>query len=100
MKHQFIEPRWQKNSRKLTHLLDNLLHLAQSPDLNPIEQGWHELKKRVNSRTNISRNVEELCIALQDEWQKMDLFFINSLIESTPRCVEAVILARGGHTKY
>jgi hypothetical protein len=44
--------------------------------------------------------VDELGVALQGEWVKIDMDFINAMIESMPRCVKAVSGARRGSTKY
>jgi len=46
------------------------------------------------------RNVDELWTALQEEWEKIDMDFINSLVESMPDHVQAVKTAKGGNTRY
>jgi hypothetical protein len=48
----------------------------------------------------MSQNIDEMWIAIQEEWEKIDLGFVNNLIQSMPRCAMAVQEARGGHTKY
>ena len=75
-------------------------HLPQSPDLNPIEHVWKRLKTLVNKRRTHPKNVEELWVALQEEWLKIDIDFINALIDSMPRCAQAVYEACGRSTKY
>ena len=75
-------------------------HPAQSPDLNPIEHVWKYLKDQVNQRPTRPQNLDALWDALLEEWEKIDVGFINSLIESMPDRVEAVIDASGGSTKY
>jgi hypothetical protein len=54
----------------------------------------------VNKRLTRSKNAEELWVALQEEWVKIDIEFINSLIESMPRRAQAVYEVQGKSTKY
>jgi len=75
-------------------------HPPQSPDLNPIEHVWKKLKVLVNQRPTRPKTKDELWMALQEEWEKIDVGFINALIESMPRRVQAVYEARGLSTKY
>ena len=54
---------------------------SQSPDLNPIEYLWAELKKRVRARrpTNLTQ-LHQLC---QEEWAKIHLYLLcGSLLSS------------------
>jgi hypothetical protein len=75
-------------------------HTAQSPDMNPIEHVWKELKTRINNRPVRPTTLEDLWKALQEEWTKIDLDFINNLVDSMPNRVQAVLEAKGGATKY
>ena len=59
-------------------------HPAQSPDLNPIAHVWKYLKDQVNQRPTWPPNLDALWDALLEEWEKIDVGFINSLIESMP----------------
>jgi transposase len=83
-----------------THHIDSLPHPAQSPDLNPIEHVWKELKTRVNERLVHPRDLDELWTLLQEEWGKIGVNVINDLVSSMPDRVEAVYRAKGGATKY
>ena len=80
--------------------MESIPHPPQSPDLNPIEHVWKRLKVLVNKRPTRPRNLDELWLALQEEWLKIDIDFINSLIDSMPRRVKAVYKAKGLSTKY
>ena len=80
--------------------METFPHPAQSPDANPIEHVWKWLKVLVNKCPQHPRNLDELWLALQEEWEKIDLAFINSLVYSMPKCVQAVYSAKGGSTKY
>ncbi len=71
-----------------------------SPDMNPIEHVWNFLDRKVRSRPLLPRNAEELWLALEEEWYKLDIKFIQKLISSMPRRVAALQRARGGYTRY
>ena len=42
---------------------------AKSSDINPVENVWALLGDKVKKRDNPPRNLEELIVALQEEWQ-------------------------------
>jgi hypothetical protein len=65
--------------------IDVLLWAPSSPDLNIIEHVWHRLDRMVHARHPLPQNVEQLWVALQEEWAQMDEGFINHLYESMPR---------------
>lgn len=73
---------------------------SKSPDLNPIEHVWSRLKLKIRSRNNPVQTLEQLVVAIREEWEAIPQNFINSLIESMPRRCLAVITARGGPTRY
>ena len=73
---------------------------ACSPDMNPIEHAWDALGRAINERNNHPQNVQELAQALTEEWDALPLNTINNLVDSMPRRVEALVRARGGHTRY
>lgn len=50
---------------------------AWSPDLNPIEELWHDLKHRVYGRC--PRTMEQLEDAIKAEWNNTDLAFIRHI---------------------
>ena len=74
--------------------------MGQSPDLNPIENAWNELDRRLRSRTTSPKNLDELWEALCEEWDAIPTAFFDSLIQSMPRRVNAVIASKGAGTKY
>ena len=88
------------NDFRILNSMETLPHPPQSPDLNPIEHVWKKLKILVNERPTHPKNTEALWVALQEEWLKIDIDFINSLIESMPRRAEAVYEVKGRSTKY
>ena len=74
--------------------------MGQSHDLNPIENAWNELDRRLRSRTTSPKNLDELWEALCEEWDAIPTAFFDSLIQSMPRRVNAVIASKGAGTKY
>jgi len=71
---------------------------SQSPDLNPIENLWRDLKIAV-SKYKV-RNQEELWEITRREWASISIDRCRKLVESMPRRCEAVIKNRGHATKY
>jgi transposase len=72
----------------------------QSPDLNPIEHLWQHLKGRLSTYESEPSSISELWCRVESEWNKIPVQVCTELIESMPRRVDAVLKARGGHTKY
>jgi transposase len=102
MGHQLTAPSCSKAAHNFQsqNLLETFPHPPQSPDMNPIEHVWKQLKVLVNKHHICPQNVDLLWVALQDEWLKIDNDFINSLIDSMPHHVQALYCAHGGSTKY
>jgi transposase len=73
---------------------------ARSPDLNPIENVWDMLGRRVRGHPNRPNNLEELGELLVEIWNGLDQDDIRTLILSMNRRCEAVIRSRGGNTRY
>ena len=73
---------------------------ARSPDLNPIEHAWDMLQTAVSSRPVQPASVQELRQALLEEWDQISQYKIRRLISSMRRRCQAVIAARGHHTRY
>ncbi|KAG2456962.1 TCB1 transposase, partial [Polypterus senegalus] len=71
---------------------------SQSPDLNPIEMLWHDLKKAVHARK--PSNKAELQHVCKDEWAKIPPERCKRLIASYRKHLIAVIATKGGPTSY
>jgi hypothetical protein len=79
-----------------------------SPDLNPIEHIWWELKKRLfemfpdiacdKSESEHAR--QQLESALQATWDTLDKSQFDCLYKSMPSRIQACIAADGWHTRY
>ena len=73
---------------------------AQSSDINPIKHLYHHLKRRLAEYEIPPKGIFELWGRVEEEWNKIPSKVCQNLIESMSRCVEAVIKAKGGYTKY
>lgn len=73
---------------------------GNSPDLNPIENLWGVIKKRICSQTTNTK--QELISSIIRHWHRDATLLqtLTNLIESMPRRLQAVIDAKGGHTKF
>ena len=73
---------------------------AQSPDLNPIENMWAAVEVKIRSRNPQPSNIRELEIAVKEAWNAISPKVYRDLVRSMPYRIQAVIAAKGGHTKY
>lgn len=71
---------------------------AQSPDLNPIENLWRELKVRVHARR--PSNLQELEVFAKEEWAKIPQETCQKLTENYRRRLHAVIKQKGYAIDY
>ncbi len=71
---------------------------ANSPDLNPIENLWGIVKRKM--RDTRPNNPDDLKSALKATWASITHEQCHRLIASMPRRIDAVIRAKGGPTKY
>lgn len=69
-----------------------------SPDLNPIENYWAELKRQLDQQQ--IHGFQQLFETADQLFQGMHVEFIENLIGSMPRRMAEVIRNKGGHTKY
>jgi hypothetical protein len=73
---------------------------AMSPDLNPIEDIWDMLGRRIQALEHPVQNIRQLEAALHREWQQLSQQDTRRLSGGMRRRVEAVIQARGSYTRY
>lgn len=71
---------------------------SKSPDLNIIEDVWSRIKYQLRGR--VFADEEELWAEVQVQWNNIPQEFIDTLYNSLPNRMEAVLEADGGHTKY
>ena len=73
---------------------------AQSPDLNPIEHIWREVKNQLRKIPKKFTSKENLWDILQDIWNNIDQERCIELIETMPERINDIIRAKGGYTKW
>ncbi|GLB37419.1 putative DDE superfamily endonuclease [Lyophyllum shimeji] len=83
-----------------SHGIPLLFHPSGSPDLNPIEPVWHELKTRLRALAHRPTSVESLKQAVRQVWEDIPIEDIDKHIRRMPDRVEAVRAAHGGHTNF
>ncbi len=66
---------------------------ANSPDLNPIENLWGIVKRKM--RDTRPNNADDLKAAIKETWASIPPQQCHKLITSMPRRIEAVIKAKG-----
>lgn len=72
----------------------------QSPDLNPLENLWSGLKRRLNAYSAPPKGLNELWERVTEVWNSIDAETCKKLIESMPNRMKEVIKAKGRWTKY
>uniref|UniRef100_A0A4W5Q5D3 Tc1-like transposase DDE domain-containing protein n=1 Tax=Hucho hucho TaxID=62062 RepID=A0A4W5Q5D3_9TELE len=71
---------------------------SQSPDLNPIEHLWRDLKTAVHRLSPSKQTeLERIC---RVEWKKLPRYRCAKLVASYPGRLKASIAAKGASTKY
>ncbi len=71
---------------------------ANSPDLNPIENLWSIVKRKMRNKR--PKNADELKATVKETWASIPPQQCHKLITSMPCRIEAVIKAKGAPTKY
>ncbi len=71
---------------------------SKSPDLNPIEHLWRDLKMAVHQR--LPSNLTELERICKEEWQRIPKSRCEKLVASLPKRLMAVLNQKGASTKY
>ncbi len=71
---------------------------SQSPDLNPIEHLWRDLKMALHQRlpSNLTER-ERIC---KEEWQRIPKSRCEKLVASFPKRLMSVLNPKGASTKY
>lgn len=88
--------------KRFTELGINVLNWPPcSPDLNPIENLWAIVKQRIRNNY-IPTNRPALISSFLKVWNHDEELreMCKTLIDSMPKRINAVIVAKGGHTKY
>ena len=68
---------------------------ARPPDSNPIEHCRGHLKSMIPTGDHAPTTIQQLADLLVAKWREIQIEFVHNFIDSVPRCVQAVIDARG-----
>ena len=71
---------------------------GQSPDLNPIEHLWEEIDREI--RKHHISSLSMLKEHISKAWENIGPEVARNLVSSMKRRCEAVIISKGGPTKY
>ena len=77
-----------------------LLHPPSSPDLSPIEQVWHKLKKVLQALPHLPTTIQELHAAILSVWDMLPIEDDDKHINRMHDHVEAILATKGGHTRF
>ena len=83
-----------------THPIQVMDWSAQSPNLNPIEHLWQQLKQRLCAYKNPPNGINKLWERVELEWEGIDASVCQKLIEGMPKRVMEVYQAKGGYTNH
>ncbi|GFS95602.1 transposable element Tcb1 transposase [Trichonephila clavipes] len=84
----------------VNHQIELLPWMARSPDLSPIENIWSMVAQRLTHITPSATTPDQLWQHVEAAWSAVPEEYIQSLSESMPRCVAAVISNNGGYSGY
>lgn len=73
---------------------------ARSPDLNPIENLWSHIKRKLGEYEHPPRGMIELWERVQVEWEKIQPRVCENLIKSMPNRMKEVIKRKGAVINY
>ncbi|GFU77671.1 transposable element Tcb1 transposase [Trichonephila clavipes] len=84
----------------VNHQIEMLPWLASSPDLSPIENMWSMVAQRLTQITPPAATPYQLWQRVEAAWSAVPQEHIQSLFESMPSRVAAVILSNCGYSGY
>ncbi|GFS57491.1 transposable element Tcb1 transposase [Trichonephila clavipes] len=84
----------------VNHQIELLPWKARFPDLSPIENMWFIVAQRLTQITPPAATSDQLWQRVEAAWSAVPQEHIQSLFESMPRRVAAVISNNGGYSGY
>ena len=82
------------------HGLERSDWAPQSPDMNPTENIWSVIERRLGARPTPPTTLDMLFVDLCEVWDRLPDFLFAGLSEGMPRRVGALAVASGHSTKY
>ena len=82
------------------HKISVFPHPPSSPDVNPIEPVWHELKNMIRALPHPPTTIPMLIKAVHKAWDALEIPNINKYIDTMSNRVQAILEANGGHTRF
>lgn len=82
------------------HNIDLLDWPARSPDLNPMENLWGILVRRIYAEGRQYDSVNELKTAINEAWESIENSILENLVHSMPNRLRKVIEAKGNVIHY
>lgn len=73
---------------------------SRSPDINPIENLWSHIKRKLGEYENPPKGMLELWERVQVEWEKIEPRVCQNLIRSMPNRMQEVIKKKGAVINY
>jgi transposase len=73
---------------------------ANSPDLNPIENGWTEFSRRLFENSPSFQTVNDAKNMMVEVWEDLPIDYVNTLCSSVPKRIFEVYEAAGSTIKY
>ena len=87
-------------SRENIDVIEPDMWPPNSPDLNPVDYAiWGALQQRVYLRRKFD-TIEQLKMAIVEEWTKLSQRFINKSIDEWRRRLDGVVQQNGGHIEH
>ena len=80
--------------------IERMVWPSNSPDLNPMEHLWDQLKRSVYRRIEEYSTLADLAQLLQEEWMAICQRRVSRLINTVRRRCLEVIEKHGGYTHY
>jgi len=83
---------------KSTHSVNEMTTPAQSPDMNPIENVWHLLKRKITKKK--PKTLHQLIRITKQEWNNFTLEMAQKFVNGMSRRIMSLIEAKGDITEY
>jgi transposase len=82
------------------HDLEKMVWPAQSPDMNPLENLWKQMKDRVSRKHKASMCLETFTKAILESWDEITIDEIDKLIMTMPTRISTLCQNKGKSTRW